>query len=536
MTISKRLIMVIAIAAAALLFTSIFGLIQNKRVFDAANFANVNTVPSIVVLNRAQLGFFEIRVLMHRHVILADEQKKLQAEQQIQAAADEVKKAFKEYESLLANDEDKKFLDSDQSAFAEYSKLVDQTVTLSRQNKQQDAMRAIDSAFSVGQKLSDTLAKHVKLNVDLGLAAAADAEATEKFSVIALIGVALAAVVIVLAIGLQVRRLIVNKLEKCNVIAGEIANGNLSVRIEETGSKDEIGQLMASMEKMRLALVEILTQITNNSSQLADSSKQLATTSQQVSISTDNQASSTASAAAAIEQLTVSIDHVGNSTDDVNKQAIETGSQARASVATVQQTVLDMNKVNEQVEHTAEQMQQLAQQLARIGNITTVISDVAEQTNLLALNAAIEAARAGEQGRGFAVVADEVRKLAERTSNSVKEITAMVTTIQSVAASAVESMHSSQKVAEQVVSAANQIGLAMSGIQTSTISVQEAISSVSDALREQRGASTELAQNIESIAQMSEENSAAVATVSQTAKVVEDIAKQLQSQISRFRI
>jgi len=327
-------------------------------------------------------------------------------------------------------------------------------------------------------------------------------------------------------------RLAVAKTVSSFITSGDLRPQQFSV----SGSKDEIGQLLHSLETMRLTLMKTVTDVIANSQAVANSASHLSLAAEQVATSSASQAHATAAAAASVEQLTVSIDSVATNASDAHRQAIGAGELALNSGLEVQTTSKEVLSVASSVDQSTVAIQELSKQMQHIDNVTTVIREVAEQTNLLALNAAIEAARAGEMGRGFAVVADEVRSLAHRTANSVKEISTMVATVQYGASSAESSMNLSKDKATQVVQTSEKSSGSMQYIQSAAAAVRDSVALISDALFEQRAASTDLARNVESIAQLSEENMLSVAAVAETAKGLVTTSDQLHQAISFFKV
>ena len=536
MSIARRLILLLIASLAALLVMTLVNLQQMNKVYQSANYANENIVPSLLVLDQALNEFAHVRVRVYRHVLNSDPKVMADIEKKVLEAAEHVDKALKDYEALISNDEDRRLLEEEKRTFADYMAGTRHVLEISGRHQNDEALKLLTQNVGKAEHFNDALQAHMRFNEKMGRQSAEEGIAVKQAATTIGIAVVIVALLVVGGLTLQTRSSIVSRLGDANRLAERVAGGDLTGGASVTHCSDELGILMRTMEKMRSDLAATVSQIAGSTHSLVASAAQLSTAAQQVSVSTQNQSSATASAAAAVEQLTVSIDHVGHGADDANARAHDAGMAAVESAHGVDNATKQIGRVAECVEETAQQIQTLSEQVHQIGNITTVIRDVADQTNLLALNAAIEAARAGEQGRGFAVVADEVRKLAERTTLSVQEISAVIASIQNGVAGAVHSMQASREVVGEVVGVAHHASESMADIQTATETAREAIASISDALHEQRATSTELARNVESIAVMSEENSVAVASVADTAHRLVSVSDQLEAAVSRFRV
>ena len=543
MTIAQRVIALIAAALICLIALTGVSYFQMNKVYVQANYGNENTVPSIEELHRATNSFFQARTQVLYHVLSshiasnnADEIKR-DFDKKIKESLAQMEKALKDYESLVSNEEDKRLLDAEKSLFETYRNSIEPVLAASREFRTDAAMEEVGKTGDTPAKLAAALEAHMKFNDDLGDKVAKDAAEIKGSATLIAFSVLLVAAVILGGIGFTTLRSLTQRIAQANDAAARIASGDLRPsELLASNSNDEIGHLLKSLDKMRLDLGQTIGEVVNSAESVAASATQLSTSAQQVSSSTENQTASTASAASAVEEMTVSIDHIGTSAAEASQRAQEAGEKAARSEKDVDSASAQIAQVADQVEHTSGQMQTLSEQVQQIGSITVVIRDVADQTNLLALNAAIEAARAGEQGRGFAVVADEVRKLAERTTTSVKEISEVIATIQENASAAVGSMHASREVVGKVVVTARDASTSMGEIRDSADTVRLAIETISDALREQKTASTDVARNVESIAQMSEENSAAVVSVANTAQQLVQLSDTLKSSVSRFKL
>ncbi|MBI5783856.1 MAG: methyl-accepting chemotaxis protein [Rhodocyclales bacterium] len=318
--------------------------------------------------------------------------------------------------------------------------------------------------------------------------------------------------------------------EKVNTIA----QGDLSTAIET--APGDSASLLAGLKQMQTALHDVIARINDAAVQLGDAAQSMASTAQQVADGSSQQSDSASSIAAAVEEMTVSINLVNDSAKSAHSLADEARKLSIEGARHVQETVGEINTIAGSVDGSTRVVRQLGAQSQKISGIVGVIREIADQTNLLALNAAIEAARAGEQGRGFAVVADEVRKLAEKTATSTQEISTMIGEMQTGTQIAVTQMEQGTAQVGKGVAVAAATGESMSSIEAGAGKVLAAVDEISTALQEQAAASNQISQGVEKIAQMTEENSAAVNAVSQAAGELQQLALSLKTNVSRFRL
>ncbi|WP_263769351.1 methyl-accepting chemotaxis protein, partial [Propionivibrio soli] len=300
--------------------------------------------------------------------------------------------------------------------------------------------------------------------------------------------------------------------------------------------EDEIGLTAQALNRLIDKLQGNLKTILERSASVAHSANQMAATSGQVAIASHQQSESAANMAATVEQMTVSINHVGDRASEADRLSTQSGTLAASGESIIGKTVDDINKISDTVHQAADRIRELVENSQRISSVVAVIKEVADQTNLLALNAAIEAARAGEQGRGFAVVADEVRKLAERTSASTQEISKTIESMRTGADEVAMRMESVVAEVGRGVDSASKANEAINQIGIGSRNAVEMVQEISSAIREQASAMTTIAQQVERIAQMSEESSAAADNSAQVAKDLDNLATEMQHIVRAYRL
>lgn len=345
----------------------------------------------------------------------------------------------------------------------------------------------------------------------------------------------LAIAVVVAVIGwMVILRSIVNPVLDVVDLAETLAKGDLSHANLDINSKDEIGSLATALNTMKTNLNNMIGQIQETSDHISTATTELSATATQIVKGAEKQSEQSNQVATSMEEMSATVVEVARNSQNSADNAGQTQTIANEGSDIVNRAVEGMIQVAATVQTSAKTVETLGKSSEQIGQIVGVINDIADQTNLLALNAAIEAARAGEQGRGFAVVADEVRKLAEKTTSATKEIAEMISTIQNDTNGAISSMHEGTKQVDDNMELAKEAGVSLGKIVGSVETVTDMVRQIATSAEEQSATAEEVSNNVNGIAEISRETATGVKQMSNATEDLSKIAEELNRLAGAF--
>jgi len=517
MNVKQRLTLLVSIAVAGLVGVAVMGIVQISRVYDAANYANENTVPSLRVLDSAFKPYANIRAQIWMFWLEKDPAKSMALKQSMEANRKLIQVALEHYQSIISDDKDRQLLEADKKGLAEYFAQMEQITNALPQDRTMEQMQRLPKlAAAVWANFEE----HDSYNVELGRKGAEEAVRIRRDAIVLAILLSLAILGFLSFLGVFITRAILRQLggepDYAAGVVRQVASGDFEVDVQiRAGDKDSLlfnmkamtesllarigghpdyalevvrtiasgdlttkvktrpddsASLLFAMREMSAKLSATVGGIQLSSSTLASASEEISASAQSLSQTATEQAANVEETSAAVEEISST---VGQNAEN-----------AKVTDGIASQSAINAKENGEVVRKTVEAMRQIA---SRIG----IIDDIAYQTNLLALNAAIEAARAGEHGRGFAVVAAEVRKLAERSQVAAQEISAVASSSVHLAEQAgkgldelVPSIRKTADLVQEITAASREQATGLEQINTAVMQLSQATQSTASASEE----------------------------------------------------
>ena len=348
-------------------------------------------------------------------------------------------------------------------------------------------------------------------------------------------GISFFVIIISAVIAIYISSWIINPLKKAVDVSNTIAKGDLSLNID-IDSEDEAGQLLSAMNNMSENLKRLISDIKSTSDNVASASQQLSTSSAEMTKGITEQSDRSSQIATAAAEMSQTIAEIAKNTSTIANCAKDTAGIAKEGGTIVDKSITEVKEIAETVHESSNLMKSLGERSKQIGAIVNVINEIADQTNLLALNAAIEAARAGEQGKGFAVVADEVRKLSERTAKATSEIGAMINAIQDEINKTGSSMDDAAKRVGAGVEFSSQAGEALKRIVASINELQSMVHQIATSIEEMSATSEQISLDILTVANVSKDTTSGSGQIAQASSNLAHLASKLTEIGSQFKV
>ncbi|WP_278441258.1 methyl-accepting chemotaxis protein [Pseudomonas oryzihabitans] len=534
--LSARSAVCFAAVTLLLLVLAVTSAVGLNALYKAEQDVETNWMASIAQTAKMDTLVLRLRLETLRMVASEDEQMKQTAAATIAQARGQLQKEVAAYQALVAEPEEQRLADAVSAGVKAYDARLDEIVAIARTRPASEGTAYVNANI---RPLTNDLQERIVALADFNQRGAKQAGelASQTYSRnLWLLGI-ISAVAVVLTVVLAVlyTRSILQPLRQVLAINKRIAEGDLRVAAQATG-RDEMADLMRATVQMQQTLRDTVSHIGEASTQLASAAEEMNAVTDEASRGLQRQNGEVEQAAAAVNEMTAAVEEVARNAASASTSAQQSERSTGLGAARVTETVNAIHSLTSTVSHTSEQIVALAGQAQGIATVVDVIRGIAEQTNLLALNAAIEAARAGEQGRGFAVVADEVRALAHRTQESTREIEQMIGGIQSGSEGAVQAMQRSRDEATATLKIANEAGAALEEIARSITEINERNFLIATASEEQAQVARSVDQNLVSIRDLSIQTSAGAHQTAAAAHEVSRLAVDMNRLVGRFSV
>jgi methyl-accepting chemotaxis protein len=477
-----------------------------------------------------------LMLALEKLVVVKDPNEILKLKKVIEASRADYRENLKKLEEIEKDPKGVKFIEDSKAQSSLAAQANNRVIELALANKKDEAASALQKeAGPLTRKAQVTFDAQVKFQEETVADSYKNAVRVYERQRLFMILAGVVAFLLGLAGAAFLTHNFVTRINRVAASMEKVADGDLSTQIR-IYAKDEIGDLGRAINRMLESLHGMVTSIKQTADQVATASTQLYGTSEQIATGAEEVAAQAGTVATASEEMTSTCSEIAKSCLMAVESSKQAGDSASAGYTVVQETVAEMNRIAERVKESAATVESLGARSDQIGEIVGTIEDIADQTNLLALNAAIEAARAGEQGRGFAVVADEVRALAERTTKATKEIGAMIRAIQHETKGAVSSMEEGVKEVEKGTVDAARSGEALQGILEQANSVTMQINQIATAAEEQTATTNEITSNIQQITEVVHETAKGSQESASAASRLSGLAEELLEMVGRFRL
>lgn len=536
MNIAPRAFLGFAFIGALMLLLGVFALNQMSKIRAATEDITSASVPSIRALDDFTQLTLRLRVLSYRLLTNREPDVQQNTLEAFELRNQQIRTAQGIYEKLITSTQERNAYDEYVRLLGQYHQIEERMKSLSRANQIDELRNLLNTELlNNSEQVNAVLTRLLDINNDDANATNQQAKDQYDMAFNLVVGLLVVATALTLLFAWLLTRSITLPIARALEAAEEVAEGNLTRPITVDGN-DEAGRLLAAMAKMQNKLRDTLQRIAGSATQLASAAEELNAVTDESARGLTQQNNEIEQAATAVNEMTSAVEEVARnavSTSEASRNATTSAGDGRDLV---QETVSAIERMSADVQATASLIGDLANESRDIGKVLDVIRGLADQTNLLALNAAIEAARAGEAGRGFAVVADEVRALAHRTQQSTSEIERMIGSIQTGTEHAVDSMRNSTERAESTLNIAKGAGMSLDTINTAIVEINERNLVIASAAEEQAQVAREVDRNLVNIRDLSVQSATGASQTSAASSELSRLAVDLNGMVGRFRL